>query len=57
MTQDLPAVILEQKSYITLKRLIFRAYKAKDRSWQQRLHWNAFPVGAAAGCDLFASNP
>jgi hypothetical protein len=28
---------------------------AKDRSLRQLLHWNSFPVGAAEGCDLFAS--
>jgi hypothetical protein len=55
VTQDFPAVILEQKSYTTLKALISRALNAKDRSLRQLLHWNSFPVGAAAGCDLFAS--
>ncbi|WP_143519831.1 hypothetical protein [Pseudomonas moraviensis] len=55
MTQDFLTVILEQKSYITLKAPVFRAFKAKDRSLRQLLHWNSFPVGAAAGCDLFVS--
>ncbi|KII30483.1 hypothetical protein NL64_17570 [Pseudomonas fluorescens] len=28
--------------------------RSKDRSLRQLLHLNAAPVGAAAGCDLFA---
>jgi hypothetical protein len=30
----------------------FMFVKAKDRSLRQLLHENAFPVGAAEGCDL-----
>jgi hypothetical protein len=37
-------------------RAAFKA-RSKDRSLRQLLPWNAFPVGAAAGCDLLRSNP
>ena len=28
------------------------SYRSKDRSLRQLLHWDAYPVGAAEGCDL-----
>lgn len=47
MTQELLAVILEQKSYNTLKVPVYRAFKAKDRSLRQlrnrkRVSWRRY---------------